>query len=287
MWVVVIALAAVCAPTDAKIVHKIPSVSVRSFFSKVLLQATNEYRTLTSRRDLTLKEMREKALELGEKYGLKKEVEKFYQTQDKKAEEMENKTIALLENAAKAYREYLALFDDSKTLEQIDKEKKKLRSEKAKEYSVFMHARKIVRKPNQNLTWPSKAKVRAGKKEVEEFYQTQNKKAEEMENETIALLENAAKTYREYLALFDDSKTLEQIDEEKKKLRSEKPKEYSVFMHASRIVRKPNQNLTYPGKAKFGTGKIYTFSHGRKIIRTHRVRGLVGSRRQKLSNVWP
>ncbi|KIH45168.1 hypothetical protein ANCDUO_24795, partial [Ancylostoma duodenale] len=171
MWVVVIALAAVCAPTDAKIVHKIPSVSVRSFFSKVLLQATNEYRTLTSRRDLTLKEMREKALELGEKYGLKaslhqtiqKEVEKFYQTQDKKAEEMENKTIALLENAAKAYREYLALFDDSKTLEQIDKEKKKLRSEKAKEYSVFMHARKIVRKPNQNLTWPSKAKVRAGK----------------------------------------------------------------------------------------------------------------------------
>ncbi|KAL6728213.1 hypothetical protein Aduo_010008 [Ancylostoma duodenale] len=173
MWLIVVAVIALCALTEAGIVHKIPSYA--------------------------------------------EEVEQFYQIQDKKAEEMENKTIAVLQNAAKAYREYLALFDDSKTLEQIDKEKKKLRSEKPK-------------------------------KEVENFYQTQDKEAEEMENKTIAVLEGAAKAYREYLALFDDSKTLEQIEKEDKKLRSEKPKEYNVFMYASGMMRTLNENPNRPRK---------------------------------------
>ncbi|KAL6728199.1 hypothetical protein ANCDUO_22520 [Ancylostoma duodenale] len=128
MWMIAIAVALLYAFNEAKIVHYIPKYVTLLFVNKVSPKALYEYLRLTANKYAIIREMREEALEWGEKYG--KEVEEFYKKQDKKAQEMEKKIIAILEEAPKAYREYLALYDDSKTPKQVDMEWRKMKFER-------------------------------------------------------------------------------------------------------------------------------------------------------------
>ncbi|RCN52933.1 30S ribosomal protein S20 domain protein [Ancylostoma caninum] len=78
-------------------------------------------------------------------------MEEFYKKQDKEAEEREKKVIALLENAIKAYRERLALFDGNNTFEQVRKGSIKIQKQKPKEYELFKYAIKLLENsPVQN-----------------------------------------------------------------------------------------------------------------------------------------
>ncbi|EPB68222.1 oxidoreductase, aldo/keto reductase family protein [Ancylostoma ceylanicum] len=63
-------------------------------------------------------------------------MEKFYKEQAEESEKREKKIIALLENAAKAYRKYLTLFDDNKTARQIAQDEQKLHNERPKRYGM-------------------------------------------------------------------------------------------------------------------------------------------------------
>ncbi|RCN40847.1 hypothetical protein ANCCAN_13226 [Ancylostoma caninum] len=104
-----------------------------------------EFYRITLARNTPYKEMRKRVLEWGGKYGVKKEVEEFYNENNKRGEERKKKVIAILDNAPKAYREYLALFDDTKTLEQIDEDEKKMHAEKPEEYNVVMYTNALAR----------------------------------------------------------------------------------------------------------------------------------------------
>ncbi|EYB95382.1 hypothetical protein Y032_0160g3325 [Ancylostoma ceylanicum] len=79
-------------------------------------------------------------------------------------------------------------------------------------------------------------------KQLEEFYKTRQKNSEENEKKIIAVLENAAKAYQEYRALFDESKTTAQITEEIRKMMSEKPNEFLVFTYARILMDKHTNN---------------------------------------------
>ncbi|KIH66462.1 hypothetical protein ANCDUO_03210 [Ancylostoma duodenale] len=153
MWVIVIAVAALYASTEAKIYYQIPYYTSRPFLYKVPLKAAHEFHKLITAKNIPHIETREKVLEWGEKYGIKEELQEFYNKHQKDAEERGKKVIALLENAAKAYGEYLALYDDTKTLEQIDKDQRKMREEKPKEYIVFTYASQVAQQPYNNMLW--------------------------------------------------------------------------------------------------------------------------------------
>ncbi|RCN39971.1 hypothetical protein ANCCAN_14112 [Ancylostoma caninum] len=148
MWAIAIAVAALYTSTEAKIYYQIPHDMPRPFLAKVPWRAMQEFYGIIEARNITHRETREKVLEWGEKYGIKEEMKEFYNKYQKKEEERGKKVIALLENAAKAYREYLALHDDTKTLQQIGEDEKKIRYGTPKEYGVFTFASAVVDLPS-------------------------------------------------------------------------------------------------------------------------------------------
>ncbi|RCN39972.1 hypothetical protein ANCCAN_14113 [Ancylostoma caninum] len=148
MWAIAIAVAALYTSTEAKIYYRISHYMPRPFLAKVPWRDVDEFYELIEARNITHRETREKVLEWGEKYGIKEEMKEFYNKHQKIGEERGKKVIALLENAAKAYREYLALYDDTKTLKQIGEDKKKMRNKIPKEYTLFAFASKIVDLPS-------------------------------------------------------------------------------------------------------------------------------------------
>ncbi|RCN40846.1 hypothetical protein ANCCAN_13225 [Ancylostoma caninum] len=148
MWAIAIAVAALYTSTEAEIYYQMPFVMPRPFLDKLPWRAASEFYGLIAARNITHRATRQKVQEWGEKYGVKEEMNKFYNKYQKNEEERGKKAIALLENAAKAYREYLALHDDTKTPEQIGADEKKMRYQIPKEYTVFAFASKVANLPS-------------------------------------------------------------------------------------------------------------------------------------------
>lgn len=68
---ILIATAAIYIFTEAKIIHDTPRFTVRDFLDKVPSKAKKEYADIRMNDNITLREMKEKTLEWGEKYGVK------------------------------------------------------------------------------------------------------------------------------------------------------------------------------------------------------------------------
>ncbi|EYB95383.1 hypothetical protein Y032_0160g3326 [Ancylostoma ceylanicum] len=144
MLVIAIAIAALYISSEAKIFHEISPHAARPFYYKVSGRAYRKYIAIATMENTPIKVMRKKSLEWAKKHGVKAEMEKFYKEQAEESEKREKKIIALLENAAKAYRKYLTLFDDNKTARQIAQDEQKLHNERPKEYYLFKYVDQML-----------------------------------------------------------------------------------------------------------------------------------------------
>ncbi|KAL6726645.1 hypothetical protein Aduo_008596 [Ancylostoma duodenale] len=137
---IAILLVALFLPSQGEQIHTIAKKVPRPFLDKVSKDATAEFWNVVKDKKLTVKQVRQKQLEWAKKHGVKDQLEKFYKDFEAKAKRTEKKMDEILKSLPGLFKKYMAIADDSKTLNQILKERKALVDKNKKELKMILGA---------------------------------------------------------------------------------------------------------------------------------------------------
>ncbi|KIH55820.1 hypothetical protein ANCDUO_14014 [Ancylostoma duodenale] len=135
--VIAVVLAVMCWPSESEKIHTIAKSKPRPFLNGLSADVKAKFWAVAKDKKLTVKQMRKKQLELAKKNGFEDKLKKFYKDTEKKGKKLDEQRIAILKKLPGLYKKYMDIADDSKTMDNILKQRKALVAKNKKAFSAI------------------------------------------------------------------------------------------------------------------------------------------------------
>ncbi|EPB65241.1 hypothetical protein ANCCEY_15696 [Ancylostoma ceylanicum] len=135
---IAVLVVALFLPSQSKLIHTIAKEVPRPFLDKVSEDAKKEFWNVAKDKTLSVKQLREKQLKWAEKYGIKDQLQHFFEDFEAKAKVMDGEMTKFLAALPEMYNKFMLIADDSKTMNDILEERRKLAGKNKEELKTIL-----------------------------------------------------------------------------------------------------------------------------------------------------